>query len=120
MEERIKAAMKWRKVTYLQLLRDVAISCEEFVLFVRQKSDDYGNNIRQWPERCGTVYSKVPVLTPFGTCFTTSPDYSHVTSSVGVTERMTLLLSTQVSIVKRPEWLQDEALRTGVQFSLAM
>ena len=120
MEERIKSAMEWKNVTYLQLLRDVAISCEDFVLFLRQKSDLYGSNISRWPVPCGDIFSTVPVLTSFGTCFTTNPNYTLTTSSVGVTERITILLSTELSVVKRPEWLQDEALRAGVQISLSM
>ena len=120
MEERITAAMKWKNVTYLQLLRDVAISCEDFVLFLRQKSDLYGADISRWPVPCGDIFSTVPVLTSFGTCFTSNPNYTLTTSSVGVTERITILLSTELSVVKRPEWLQDEALRAGVQISLSM
>ena len=42
------------------------------------------------------------------------------TSSFGVTERMTIVLSTFSTIQKRPDWLQDEALRSGVFFSLAL
>ena len=120
MEDKIKAAMDWKNVTYLQLLRDVAISCDNFVLFLRQKSDSYGSNVTQWPKPCGDIFSPVPVLTSFGTCFTTNPNYTMITSSVGVTERITILLSTFVSVVKRPAWLQDEALRAGVQISLSM
>ena len=36
----------------------------------------------------------------------------------GVTERITLLLSAHVEIAKNPEWLLDEALRSGVVFSV--
>ena len=120
MERRIKESMIRNKLTYLQLLRNVAIDCDEFILFLRQKSDDFGEDRSLWPKTCGDIFSNIPVLTPFGTCFTTSPNYTQRTSSVGVTERMTLLLSTYVTIVKRPEWLQDEALRSGVQMSLGV
>ena len=121
MEERIKAAMEWKNVTYLELLRDVAISCNDFVLFLREKSDSsYGSDLREWPAPCGDIFSPLPLMTQFGTCFTTNPNHTQITSSFGVTERMTIVLSTSVSVVKRPEWLQDEALRAGVQISLSM
>ena len=40
-------------------------------------------------------------------------------SAAGFTERMTLLLSTHVEIYKDAAWLNDEALRSGVLFSLS-
>ena len=120
MEGRIKAAMKSNNVSYLELLRKVAIGCDEFILFIRQKSDSFTEDSANWPKSCGEIFSTFPILTPFGTCFTTHPNYSQVTSSVGVTERSTILLSTHLSIVKRANWLQDEALRSGVQFSLGL
>ena len=120
MEGRIKAVMESKNVSYLQLLRDVAISCDEFILFIRQKSADFTEDPESWPRSCGHIFSNFPILTPFGTCFTSHPNYSQATSSVGVTERTTILLSTHLSVVKRADWLQDEALRSGVQFSLAL
>ena len=41
------------------------------------------------------------------------------TTAPGFTERMTLLLSTHVEIYKDAAWLNDEALRSGVLFSLS-
>ena len=61
----------------------------------------------------------MPILTPFGTCFTSHPGFRLLTSSTGVTERMMLLLSTHSTITKNPAWLQDEALKTGVFFSVS-
>lgn len=41
------------------------------------------------------------------------------TTTTGVTERVTILLSTHQEIVKDAAWLNDEALRSGVWFSLS-
>ena len=71
------------------------------------------------PSRCGTVFSTLPILTPFGTCFTSHPNYSLVASSTGVTERLTIILSTRSTIHKSALWLQDEALRSGVFFAFS-
>ena len=120
MEGRIKSVMDSKNITYLQLLRNVSIDCEEFILFIRQKSDNFTEDSQSWPKSCGDIFSTFPILTPFGTCFTSHPNYSQVTSSVGVTERTTILLSTHLSVVKRADWLQDEALRSGVQISLSL
>ena len=43
---------------------------------------------------------------------------THRTSTTGVTERMTITLSTFTDIYKDAAWLNDEALKTGVMFSL--
>ena len=120
MEGRIKSVMDSKNITYLQLLRNVSIDCEDFILFIRQKSDNFTEDSQSWPKSCGDIFSTFPILTPFGTCFTSHPNYSQVTSSVGVTERSTILLSTHLSVVKRADWLQDEALRSGVQISLSL
>ena len=69
--------------------------------------------------RCGTVFSKTPIFSPLGTCFTTSPNFTLTATSTGVSERLTLLLSTHSTIVKDPTWLQDEALKTQVFFALS-
>ena len=45
--------------------------------------------------------------------------YHCRTTTTGVTERVTMLLSTYQEIVKDAAWLNDEALRTGVWFSLS-
>ena len=91
----------------------------------------------QWPRKCGEVFSELPILTGFGTCFILNPSYSircsifisqHSSydtvsapsaSAAGFTERMTILLSTHVEIYKDAAWLNDEALRSGVLFSLS-
>jgi len=41
------------------------------------------------------------------------------TSTTGVTEKMTLLLSTYVEIVKDAAWVNDEALKSGIFYSLS-
>ena len=41
------------------------------------------------------------------------------TTTTGVTERMTILLDTKITINKNAAWLNDEALRSGVFFSLS-
>ena len=37
MEARVQASLAAHNVTYLQLLRRLAITCDEFILFVREK-----------------------------------------------------------------------------------
>ena len=69
--------------------------------------------------RCGEIFDTLPILTPFGTCFTSHPNYTLTATSVGVTERLTLLLSTHSTIVKNANWLQDEALRSGVFYAIS-
>ena len=124
MEERINEAIKIHNVSYLEFLRDVAVSCDQFIFFVREKS--FGPDWDTWPQICGKIFSNVPILSPAGTCYTTHPDYekklnlyssmmilrlSYRTFSYGVTEKITLLLSSYVEILKSPEWLIDESLR---------
>ena len=118
MERRLSDAQRQHNLTYLELLRNVSIRCEEFVIFVRDKS--FGPDPSSWPPPCGHLLSSLPILSPFGTCFTTHPNFTQRTSSFGVTERITLVLSTFTTIQKRPSWLQDESLRSGVFFSLAL
>ena len=72
MEERLSAAQKKHNMTYLSLLREVAVRCEELVIFVREKS--YGGDPATWPRPCGQLLSSIPVLSPFGTCFTSHPN----------------------------------------------
>ena len=69
--------------------------------------------------RCGQIFDPLPILTPFGTCFTSHPNYTLTATSTGVTERLTLLLSTHSYIVKNANWLQDEALRSGVFYAVS-
>ena len=74
MDERIETAMSTHNVSYLELLRDLAVDCDQFVLFLREKS--FGPNWEEWPSFCGDVFSPIPIFTPFGTCFTTQANYS--------------------------------------------
>ena len=135
-DEKIAQSMAKYNVTYLELLRNLAVDCDQFILFVRDKS--FGSQSESWPDRsshlmcgeslkyfipmrprCGTLFSTLPILTPFGTCFTSHPNYSLVATSTGVTERLTIILSTRSTIHKGALWLQDEALRSGVFFALS-
>ena len=74
MESRLEAAMETHNISYFDLLRDVAIDCNQFILFLREKS--FGPNWAEWPSFCGEVFSEVPIFTPFGTCFTTATNFS--------------------------------------------
>ena len=38
MEERINEAIKIHNVSYLEFLRDIAVNCDQFIFFVREKS----------------------------------------------------------------------------------
>jgi len=117
MENRIDEAMSKHNISYLQLLRNVAVTCDEFILFVREKK--YNPDFSTWPKKCGEVFLEQPILTSFGTCFISNPNYELSTTSTGFIERMTILLSTYVDIDKDASWLNDEALRSGVFFSLS-
>ena len=74
--------MELYNVSYLQLLRNVSISCDEFILFMREKSENFTEDSESWPKTCGEIFSTFPILTPFGTCFTTHPNYSQVHGSI--------------------------------------
>ena len=56
---------------------------------------------------------------PINQCRTRSLNPPFRTTTTGFTERMTLLLDTKVTINKNAAWLNDEALRSGVFFSLS-
>ena len=73
METKIDATLKEHNISYLELLRELAIDCDQFLLFAREKN--WGNDLSQWPAICGTVFSSVPILTPFGTCFTSNSNF---------------------------------------------
>ena len=60
MEARVAGAMAAHNLTYLQLLRALAVDCDQFVLFVRDKS--FGPELAAWPAKCGTIFSTVPPL----------------------------------------------------------
>ena len=74
MEETINSAMKKHDLTNLELIRKVAISCDDFILFVREKV--YPDDMNQWPRKCGDVFMETPILTSFGTCFMSNPEYN--------------------------------------------
>ena len=73
MEQRIDTALVKHNMTYLEMLRKVAITCDEFILFVRERK--YDPKTDTWPKKCGEVFSEIPILTGFGTCFITNPNY---------------------------------------------
>ena len=73
MENRIDEAMSKHNISYLQLLRNVAVTCDEFILFVREKK--YNPDFSTWPKKCGEVFLEQPILTSFGTCFISNPNY---------------------------------------------
>ena len=73
MENRIDEALTKHSLTYLELLRNVAVTCDEFILFVREKK--YSPDFRKWPKKCGEVFLEQPILTSFGTCFINNPNY---------------------------------------------
>ena len=57
MDARVAGAMAAHNLTYLQLLRALAVDCDQFVLFVRDKS--FGPELASWPAKCGTIFSTV-------------------------------------------------------------
>ena len=73
MEKRIDSALEKHNMTYLEMLRKIAITCDEFILFAREKK--YDPKFETWPKKCGEVFSDIPILTGFGTCFITNPSY---------------------------------------------
>ena len=68
LEKRLEAALVDNSLTRLELFRKVAVKCEEFIIFVREKS--FGEDPKSWPLKCGDIFYKTPIFTPFGTCFT--------------------------------------------------
>ena len=73
-KERIAAAMTKHSLSYLELIRRVAIDCDDFILFVREKT--YPKDMSLWPRKCGDIFMAKPILTSFGTCFMTNPEYN--------------------------------------------
>ena len=51
MDARISEAMARHNLTYLGLLRKLAVDCDQFILFVRDKS--FESEMDQWPEKYG-------------------------------------------------------------------
>ena len=50
------------------------LRCDEFILMVRERR--YPGDLKAWPAKCGTVFSRTPLLTGMGTCFIVNPEYS--------------------------------------------
>lgn len=48
-DEKIAQSMAKYNVTYLELLRNLAVDCDQFILFVRDKS--FGSQSESWPAR---------------------------------------------------------------------
>ena len=75
MEHRLSEAKLKHNISYLELLREVAVRCEEFVIFVREKR--FGPDPTTWPQPCLHLLSPLPILSPFGTCFTSQPNFTQ-------------------------------------------
>ena len=67
MEERFLNSMKRFNMSRLEMFQSIAVRCEDFIIFLREKSFD----IENWPSTCGDIFYNIPIFTPFGTCFTT-------------------------------------------------
>ena len=76
MDARVEGAMAAHNLTYLQLLRALAVDCDQFVLFVRyftvlyctvlcslSRDKSFGPEMASWPAKCGTIFSTVPPST---------------------------------------------------------
>ena len=75
MEQRLSEAKLKHNISYLELLREVAVRCEEFVIFAREKK--FEPDFSSWPRPCGHLLSRLPILSPFGTCFTSQPNFTQ-------------------------------------------
>jgi hypothetical protein len=69
MEQRLNRSMEKFGLTRLELFRNIAVKCENFIVFVREIS--FGSDQKNWQRVCGEIFQTLPILTPFGTCFTT-------------------------------------------------
>ena len=47
MDDKIALSMEKYNLTYLELLRNLAVDCDQFILFVRDKS--FGADYDSWP-----------------------------------------------------------------------
>ena len=68
MENRLNRSIEKFGLTRLELFRNIAVECENFIVFVREVS--FGSDPDKWPTICGEIFQTLPILTPFGTCFT--------------------------------------------------
>ena len=69
METKLLMIMDKFNLTRLELFRKIAVTCEDFIVFVRDNS--FGSDSETWPKICGELFYNVPIFTPFGTCYTT-------------------------------------------------
>ena len=72
-----------------------------------------GPRQEDWPDICPDLFYSTPILTPFGTCFTTNTSLSA--TATGVTQKLSITLLSALSFPKEVDWLMEEALRTGVR-----
>ena len=49
MEARISQSLAQHNLTFLELLRNIAVDCDQFILFVRDKS--FESDMEEWPEK---------------------------------------------------------------------
>ena len=95
MEERIAKSMEKFGMTYMELLRKVAVTCDEFVLFVREKT--YSPDMNEWPRKCGDIFYDFPILSSFGTCFVTNSDYNLTWVFRNYSDKLINLISDHLS-----------------------
>ena len=79
MEQRLNKSMEKFGLTRLELFRNIAVKCENFIVFVREIS--FGSDPENWPKVCGEIFQTLPILTPFGTCFTSMVSVRFVLES---------------------------------------
>ena len=65
MEEKLISKMKKFNMSRLDLFRNISVQCEDFIVFLRDKSF----TLETWPKLCGEIFHTTPILTPFGACF---------------------------------------------------
>ena len=70
MEKKLLRSMEKFGLTRLELFREIAVKCEDFIVFYRENS--FGSDLGSWPQVCGELFYEVPIFTPFGACFTTN------------------------------------------------
>ena len=51
MDARITQSLAQHNLTYLELLRKLAVDCDQFILFVRDKS--FESDMTEWPDKYG-------------------------------------------------------------------
>ena len=76
MEIKLQETMNRFNLTRFELFQNIAVRCENFIGFVREKS--FGPDFSLWPQICGDIFYDIPIFTPFGTCFTTKMTFRCV------------------------------------------